>query len=209
MNDLYKKLLKENNQNINYFTGEYGINLKKIVKEIRDYSIKSQSTEKVIENIIESFKENYDKNIRFYSFIKDINQFILEKKELCIENKEKQRFNIKEKIGIGIFVFVMIAFTIIGIVLKRPVKYDAPENIKIVDNIISYDGVEAATKYSIIIKDIHGNLVTQISTQYTQYNLNTVSSLQKGVTYYIYLQTEETSLMDRSEESEAIVYTKR
>lgn len=209
MNDLYKKLLKENNQNINYFTGEYGINLKKIVKEIRDYSIKSQSTEKVIENIIESFKENYDKNIRFYSFIKDINQFILEKKELCIENNEKQRFNIKEKIGIGIFVFVMIAFTIIGIVLKRPVKYDAPENIKIVDNIISYDGVEAANKYSIIIKDIHGNLVTQISTQYTQYNLNTVSSLQKGVTYYIYLQTEETSLMDRSEESEAIVYTKR
>ena len=103
----------------------------------------------------------------------------------------------------------MIAFTIIGIVLKRPVKYDAPENIKIVDNIISYDGVEAANKYSIIIKDIHGNLVTQISTQYTQYNLNTVSSLQKGVTYYIYLQTEETSLMDRSEESEAIVYTKR
>ena len=69
MNDLYKKLLKENNQNINYFTGEYGINLKKIVKEIRDYSIKSQSTEKVIENIIESFKENYDKNIRFYSLI--------------------------------------------------------------------------------------------------------------------------------------------
>ena len=63
MNELYKKLLKDNKKSIKQFTGEYKMFLEKIIKEIRSYSIKSQSTEKVIEEIITELKNNYDKNI--------------------------------------------------------------------------------------------------------------------------------------------------
>ena len=209
MNELYKKLLKDNKKSIKQFTGEYKMFLEKIIKEIRSYSIKSQSTEKVIEEIITEFKNNYDKNIRFSSFIPSINKYIETKKEQCIENKAKQKFNLKEKIWIAIFIIIMVGVTIFGFIIKRPVKYDCPTNIVITENVISFDPVEAANKYTIIITDINGNYVTQISTKYTTYNLSNINSLKNGVTYYIYLQTEETKLMKTSDKSDPIKYTKK
>ena len=209
MNDLYKKLLKDNKKAIKQFTGEYKMWVERITKEIRSFAVKSQATEKVIQEIIEEFKENYDKNIRFSSFVTNINKYIASKKELCSENKTKQKFNFKDKIVICIFILIMVGVTVFGILLKRPVKFDYPSNIVITENVISYDAVEGASKYKIIINDIHGNFVTEISTKYTSYNLSNITSLKTGVTYYIYLQTEETNIMDASVKSEAIIYTKK
>ena len=202
-------MLKDNKTAIKQFTGEYKMWAERITKEIRNYAVKSQSTEKVIQEIIEEFKENYEKNIRFSSFVVNINKYIQSKKELCSENKTKQKFNLKDKIVICIFLLSMIGITVIGVILKRPVKYDYPSNIVITENIISFDAVEGAVKYKIIITDIHGNLVTEISTKYTTYNLSNITSLHNGVTYYIYLQTEETNIMEASVKSEAMIYTKK
>ena len=209
MNELYKKLLKDNKTAIKELTGEYKMWVERITKEIRQYAIKSQSTEKVIEEIIEEFKDNYNRNIRFSSFITNINKYIESKKELCAENKSKQKFNLKEKIIIVIFLALMVGITVVGILLKRPVHFDYPSNIVITENTISYDSVEGASKYRIIIHDIHGNLVTEISTKYTTYDLSNITSLKTGVTYYIYLQTEKTNIMEASDKSEVVIYTKR
>ena len=82
MNELYKKLLKDNKTAIKELTGEYKMWAERITKDIRKYAVKSQSTEKVIENIIYEFKDNYEKNIRFSSFIKNINKYIESKKSV-------------------------------------------------------------------------------------------------------------------------------
>ena len=209
MNELYKKLLKDNKTSIKQLTGEYKMWAERITKEIRQYAIKSQSTEKVIEEIILEFKDNYDRNIRFSGFITNINKYIASKKELCVENKLKQKFNLKEKIIIVVFIIVMIGITVAGILLKRPVSFKYPENIAVTENVITYDAVEGAARYRIIIYDIHGNLVTEISTKYTTYNLSNIDSLKYGVTYYIYLQTERTNIMEASDKSDPVVYTKK
>ena len=103
----------------------------------------------------------------------------------------------------------MIGLTVIGIILKQPVEYSAPTNVQINENTLSFDSVEGASKYRVIVKDIHGNLIFEFSTKYTTYDLKEIPSLKEGITYYIYLQTEATELMEASDLTKAVVYTKK
>ena len=76
MSTLYKEIFKQNNNKIKELTGEYKINCEQLVKELRSYAIKTQSTEKVVEEMIDELCQGYNRNIRFTTLVVNKEEYL-------------------------------------------------------------------------------------------------------------------------------------
>ena len=97
MSTLYKEIFKQNNNKIKELTGEYKINCEQLVKELRSYAIKTQSTEKVVEEMIDELCQGYNRNIRFTTLVVNKEEYLNNYKAKCYKGNDKPTFSTKEK----------------------------------------------------------------------------------------------------------------
>ena len=212
MTKIYKNSVKENNLLLESLSGEYQISTKKIVKELRKYSLKSLATEQYLNSLIKMFIDNQNKGVRYSSIVSSISNFIEQEQEKLVKDPHKQKFSLKDKIVIGTFLVIMIGITIFSYIMSRPVKFDAPSNVKIENDVLYYDEVDLATKYLINISTIGGVSICD-KILYDNQNKNVGSldlkkleQLQNSGTYIIRIQTIENEIMESSEWSEEVTY---
>ncbi len=206
MGNLYKDTIKENNKKVKELTGEYKLNCEKFVKEIREYAIQTLNTEQVISEMIEELYNGYNKNIRFSTLVDNKNDYLNNYKAKCYKGAGKQSFTLKEKIGIVFFLIIAAAFTIITIYLQQPVSFDIPTNIEITENVLSFDKVEYAEKYMVLITDVNDKKIYEKEIKTTTLDLSTISEIDEVGTYKIKVRVQETSVMEESKWSEVVIY---
>lgn len=206
MSTLYKEMYKQNNKKVKELTGEYKINAENFVKEIRSYAVETQGTEKVIAEMIEELYNGYTRNIRFTSIVKNKQEYLNIYKSKCYKGSTKQKFTLKEKIGIGIFIVIAFAFTAFTIYLQQPVSFDTPENVVIENNILTFDKVESADKYIILITDVNDKTVFEKEVKEPKLDLSIISEIDHIGTYKVRVKTKETSYMEESDWSEVVIY---
>lgn len=195
MNDIYKKLKKENNALVKNISGEYAIFLNELVKEIRKYAIKSQSTESKLKTIIEEISLASQNNIRFSTFIPNKNEYIDSKKKEFVKGNNKPKYTVKEIITIVTILTIFFGLAIAGIILKQPVDFETPKNVKVENGIFYFDEVKYAKEYVIRCYSASGKVLREIylddedpevvNTTPMQYNLTNITELKQPGTYII------------------------
>ena len=100
MSNLYKDLIKQNNNKIKELTGEYKLNCESLVKELRSYGIKTLSTEKVVTEMIDELYSAYNRNVRFTTIVPNKEEYLNNYKAKCYKGAEKPTFSLNEKIKI-------------------------------------------------------------------------------------------------------------
>ena len=206
MSTLYKEIFKQNNNKIKELTGEYKINCEQLVKELRSYAIKTQSTEKVVEEMIDELCQGYNRNIRFTTLVVNKEEYLNNYKAKCYKGNDKPTFSTKEKIGIAIFIIIALLFTAVTIYLQQPVSFDVPENVEIKENILTFDEVEYAEKYIVYITDVNGKTVFEKEIKDPTLDLSIIPELKNIGTYKIRVKVKETRIMEESEWSEVVIY---
>ena len=208
MSNLYKDLIKQNNNKIKELTGEYKLNCESLVKELRSYGIKTLNTEKVVTEMIDELYSAYNRNVRFTTMVPNKEEYLNNYKAKCYKGADKQTFSLKEKIKIAIFIIVVVAFTAITIYLQSPVYFDIPTNVEINESILTFDEVENAEKYIVLITDVNGKTVFEKEIKDPTLDLSIIPELEKIGTYKVKIKVKETSIINESKWSEVVIYYK-
>lgn len=206
MSTLYKEMFKQNNNKVKELTGEYKINCEQFVKELRNYAIKTQSTEKVVAEMVDELYNGYNKNIRFTTLVVNKVEYLNNYKAKCYKGDARPTFSVKEKIGIAIFLIIAILFATVTIYLQTPVSFDIPENIEINENVLSFDEVEYAEKYIVYIADVNGKKLFEKEIKDPILDLSIIPELENIGTYKVRIKVKETQIMEESKWSEVVIY---
>lgn len=206
MSTLYKEMFKQNNNKVKELTGEYKINCEQFVKELRNYAIKTQSTEKVVAEMVDELYNGYNKNIRFTTLVVNKVEYLNNYKAKCYKGDARPTFSVKEKIGIIIFIVIALIFTAVTIYLQTPVSFDIPENIEINENVLTFDEVEYAEKYIVYITDVNGKKLFEKEIKDPILDLSIIPELENIGTYKVRIKVKETQIMEESKWSEVVIY---
>lgn len=206
MSTLYKEMFKQNNNKVKELTGEYKINCEQFVKELRNYAIKTQSTEKVVAEMVDELYNGYNKNIRFTTLVVNKVEYLNNYKAKCYKGDARPTFSVKEKIGIIIFIVIALIFTAVTIYLQQPVSFNVPENVEIKENILTFDEVEYAEKYIVCITDVNEKKLFEKEIKDPILDLSIISEIENIGTYKVRVKVKETKLMEESKWSEIVIY---
>lgn len=213
MNNLYKKLKSDNNKLIKDVSGEYAIFLNQLIKKVRKYAIKTQATESTLKEIIEELVSSYQQNVRFSTIIPNKEQYINSKLEKFTK-AYKPKYTTKEIIIITICCTLFIGFMALSIILKQPVDFETPKELKIEDGIVYFKEVKSAKEYVIRCTNASGHVLREIylddedpnfiSTQ--NYNLKTITELKEPGTYFIKVKVLSNNIYQDSKWSKEVIY---
>ncbi len=214
MNDIYKKLKKENNGLVKSISGEYAIFLNELVKEIRKYAIKSQSTESKLKTIIEEIILAYQNNIRFSTFIPNKKEYIDSKKKEFVKGNNKPKYTVKEIITIVTILTIFFGLAIAGIILKQPVDFETPKNVKVENGIFYFDEVKYAKEYVIRCHSASGKVLREIYlddedpevVNVVRYDLTNITELKQPGTYIIKVKVITNGVYQDSKWSKECTY---
>lgn len=218
MNDLYKKLKKENNKLLKEVNGEYAYFLNQLVKEIRKYAIKSQGTESELRKIIEELINSYRQNVRFSTIVPSKQEYIEDKKTNFVKGNNKPKYTVKEIIVITICLTVFFGLAIAGIILKQPVNFETPKEVKISDTgIFSFQEVKYAKEYVIRCTNAKGEIVREIwlddedpeIINIQTYDITTITELKEIGTYIIKVKVISNNIYKDSKWSEEVTYVNK
>lgn len=213
MNNLYKNLKKNNNLLINETTGEYAIFLNNFVNKVRKYAIKSQATENTLKEIIQEIIDAYHQNIRFSSFIPNKEEYINNKLEKFTK-AYKTKYSVKETIIITLCSVFLIGFMILSIILKQPVDFETPKEVKVEEGIFYFQEVKYAKEYIIRCTNASGHILRDIYlddddpdiVNIQNYNLTTITELKEPGTYIIKIKVLSNNIYQDSKWSEETTY---
>lgn len=213
MNNLYKNLKKNNNLLIKETTGEYAIFLNTFVNKIRKYAIKSQATENTLKEIIQEIIDAYHQNIRFSSFIPSKEEYINDKLEKFTK-AYKPKYSIKETIIITLCSAFLIGFMVLSIILKQPVDFETPKEVKVEEGIFYFQEVKYAKEYIIRCTNASGHILRDIYlddedpdiVNIQKYNLTTITELKEPGTYIIKVKVLSNNIYQDSKWSEETTY---
>lgn len=213
MNNLYKNLKKNNNLLIKETTGEYAIFLNTFVNKIRKYAIKSQATENTLKEIIQEIIAAYHQNIRFSTFIPNKEEYTNTKLEKFTK-AYKQKYSIKEIIIITLCLVFLIGGMILSIILKQPVDFETPKEVKVEEGIFYFQEVKYAKEYIIRCTNASGHILRDIYLDdedpdvinIQKYNLTTITELKEPGTYIIKVKVISNDIYQDSKWSEEITY---
>lgn len=216
MNELYKKMKKENNLLIKELSGEYALFISEFVREIRKYAIKTQNTELKLKQIIEETITAYINQVRFSTYIPSKEEYLNKQKKEFIKDTHKPKYTTKEIIIITLCLTFFIGFAIIGIILKQPVDFDPPKNVTIENGTVYFEEVKYAKEYVIRITNASGKLIREIYlddedpevVNIFNYKLSTLSELNNPGTYLIKIKTLSNKIYQDSKWSKEVVYVK-
>lgn len=213
MDKIYQEAVKENNNIQNQLTGEYQTFSTELLKELRKYALKTKQTENNIKLLLHELVDAQTEGVRFTTFVTNKQTYLLEKQKLFTKRNAKPKFSRKEIIGITIFLLIMVFLAVYEIVLKQPVKFDVPDNVKIENNVLYFNKVEYAQKYRIICTDVQDKtifekIITSLDDgkTYIEVNLTTYNELNTPGTYKIKVRTMENQIFSSSKWSKEVVF---
>lgn len=213
MNKQYKDMVRKNNKKVKSLTGDYQIFATRVIKELRRYAIKSQHTEKVLGELLNEMRYQQNKNTRLYTYAPDVNSYIQSKYELFTKGNNHPTFNKKEIVIISIFVVIMVITAVFGIMLRRPVAFNAPSNVKIENNILYFNEVKYASSYRVKCVDANGKIIFEKTffddddkISIGTINLTTISEMNRPGTYTIMIRTVKNGIYETSKWSKPITY---
>lgn len=214
MNDLYKKIKKDNDKLLKEVSGEYAYFLNQLVKEIRKYAIKSQGTESELKKIIEDLRYSYQQNIRFSTAVPNKTEYIENVKANFVKGNNKPKYTPKEIIIISICLITFFGLAIWGIILKQPVDFETPKEVKISNGIFSFQEVKYAKEYVIRCTNAKGQVLREIwlddedpeVINIQTYDVRKITELKEPGTYIIKVKVISNNVYKDSKWSEEVTY---